>query len=235
MSSTMAKITNEIDKTKKTPIEEKFAFWYRISEDALMNQQPKQTLDKKEYENQVKKIAEFQTIEDFWAIFQHLRKPDSCKPGIEFQMFKDPIKPMWEDEYNKDGGRISIKLRKGYTTIIWEEMIFALIGGVLPPEIKNEINGIVASSRKEFNVLQIWFKTYANFHQKIEQCIRELLQIPNEVDLEVKQFFKPKKDYSKREFERKTEDKPKKKEVVNEEKKETNISNNEEEKKKEDK
>ena len=229
----MAKITNEIDKTKKTPIENKFAFWYRISEE--MNHQPKPTLDKNEYENQVKKIAEFQTIEDFWAIFQHLRKPDSCKPGIEFQMFKDPIKPMWEDEYNKDGGRISIKLRKGYTTIIWEEMIFALIGGVLPPDIKNEINGIVASSRKEFNVLQIWFKTYANFHQKIEQCIRDLLQIPNEVDLEVKQFFKPKKDYPKREFERKTEDKPKKKEVVNEEKKETNISNNEEEKKKEDK
>jgi translation initiation factor 4E len=234
MSSTMAKITNEIDKTKKTPIEQKFAFWYRISEDALMNQQPKQTLDKKEYENQVKKIAEFQTIEDFWAIFQHLRKPDSCKPGIEFQMFKDPIKPMWEDEYNKDGGRISIKLRKGYTTIIWEEMIFALIGGVLPQDIKSEINGIVASSRKEFNVLQIWFKTFINVHQKIEQCIRDLLQIPNEVDLEIKQFFKPKKDYSKREFERKMDDKPKKKEVVNEDKKENN-NNNEEEKKKENK
>jgi len=234
MSSTMAKITNEIDKTKKTPIEQKFAFWYRISEDALMNQQPKQTLDKKEYENQVKKIAEFQTIEDFWAIFQHLRKPDSCKPGIEFQMFKDPIKPMWEDEYNKEGGRISIKLRKGYTTIIWEEMIFALIGGVLPQDIKSEINGIVASSRKEFNVLQIWFKTFTNVHQKIEQCIRDLLQIPNEVDLEIKQFFKPKKDYSKREFERKMDDKPKKKEVVNEDKKENN-NNNEEEKKKENK
>ena len=225
-----AEITTNIDNIKKTPLKLRFSFWYRISEE----QSQQTVIDKKAYENQIKKIADFETIEDFWAIFQHLRKPDSCKPGIEFQMFKDPIKPMWEDEYNKDGGRISIKLRKGYTTIIWEEMIFALIGGVLPPEIKNEINGIVASSRKEFNVLQIWFKTYANFHQKIEQCIRELLQIPNEVDLEVKQFFKPKKDYSKREFERKTEDKPKKKEVVNEEKKQTNI-NNEEEKKKENK
>jgi translation initiation factor 4E len=191
-------ITNELDNTSKTPIEQKFSFWYRISDDALINQQPGKTLDKKEYENQVKKIAEFDTIEDFWSIFQHLRKPDSCRPGIEFQMFKNPIMPMWEDEYNKNGGKFSIKLRKDYTTIIWEEMIFALIGGVLPKEVKDELNGIVVSSRKEFNVLQIWFRNYnSNITGDIEQCIRDLLQIPNEVDLEIKQFFRPKKDFKR--------------------------------------
>ena len=125
-------------------------------------------------------------------------KPDSCKPRIEFQMFKNPIMPMWEDEHNKNGGKISIKLRKDYTTIIWEEMIFALISGVLPKEIKEQINGIVVSSRKEFNVLQIWFRNYnSNITADIEQCIRDLLQIPNEVDLEIKQFFRPKKDFKR--------------------------------------
>ena len=197
-SNNIAQITSEPDPSIKTPIKEKFSFWYRISDDALINQQPGKTLDKKEYENQVKKIAEFDTIEDFWSIFQHLRKPDSCKPGIEFQMFKNPIMPMWEDENNKNGGKISIKLRKDYTTIIWEEMIFALIGGVLPKEIKDELNGIVVSSRKEFNVLQIWFRNYnSNITADIEQCIRDLLQIPNEVDLEIKQFFRPKKDFKR--------------------------------------
>ena len=113
-------------------------------------------------------------------------------------MFKNPIMPMWEDEYNKNGGKFSIKLRKDYTTIIWEEMIFALIGGVLPKEVKDELNGIVVSSRKEFNVLQIWFRNYnSNITGDIEQCIRDLLQIPNEVDLEIKQFFRPKKDFKR--------------------------------------
>ena len=197
-NNNIAQITNEIDNSPKTPIEQKFSFWYRISDDALINQQPGKTLDKKEYENQVKKIAEFDTIEDFWCIFQHLRKPDSCKPGIEFQMFKNPIMPMWEDENNKNGGKISIKLRKDYTTIIWEEMIFALISGVLPKEIKDELNGIVVSSRKEFNVLQIWFKNYSlNIIAEIEQCIKDLLQIPNEVQLDIKQFFRPKKDFKR--------------------------------------
>ena len=188
-TSQPATITNQPDPTPKTSLEEKFTFWYRISEEANLLQ-PKQLLNKTEYETQVKKIAEFETIEDFWAIFQHLRKPDSCKPGIEFQMFKSHIKPMWEDEYNKQGGKISIKLRKGFTTIIWEEMIFALIGGILPKTVKDEINGIVVSSRKDCNVLQVWFKTFSHqISSEVQQCLRDLFQIPDEVDLEVRQFY----------------------------------------------
>lgn len=67
---------------------------------------------------------------------------------------------MWEDDYNKAGGKISVKLKKDYTTIIWEEMILAMIGGVLPQTVKDEINGVVVSIRKEYNILQIWFKTF---------------------------------------------------------------------------
>ena len=187
-------ISHEPNKTK---LENKFSFWYRI-DDNIQYQLQKQALDKKEYETQVKKIAEFDTIEDFWGIFQHLRKPDSCRAGIEYFMFKEPIKPMWEDEYNKNGGRISIKLRKDYTTIIWEEMIFILIGGILPKDIKEEINGIVVTSRKDFNTLQIWFKNYNDLTGDLEQCIRDILVIPPEVNLEIKQFNKSnnKKEYN---------------------------------------
>ena len=180
---------------QKTKLENKFSFWYRISDDIIQYQSPKQALDEKIYETQVKKIHEFDTVEDFWGIFQHLRKPDSCKPGIEFMMFKEPIKPMWEDEFNKNGGRISLKLRKKYTTIIWEEMIFALISGIIPNDMKNEINGIVVSSRKEFNTLQIWFKTYdEKINSELGQCIRDLLVIPPEVNLEIRPFNKSKKE-----------------------------------------
>ena len=183
---------------KKTKLPNKFSFWYRISED-LYQTQPKQHIDKKEYENQVKKIAEFDTIEDFWAIFQHLRKPDSCKPGIEFQMFKDPVKPLWEDENNKNGGRITIKLRRNFTTIIWEEMIFALIGDVLPKEVKDEINGVVVTSRKDYNTLQIWIKNFeTKNNNNIENCLRDLLQIPPEVILEFRQFFKNNKSWNEK-------------------------------------
>ena len=190
---------NNNPEQNKTKLENKFSFWYRI-DDIIQYQLQKQALDKKEYEVQVKKIAEFDTVEEFWSIFQHLRKPDSCRAGIEYFMFKEPIKPMWEDENNKNGGRISIKLRKDFTTIIWEEMIFVLIGGILPKEMKEEINGIVVTSRKEYNTLQIWFKTYDDLIiVDLEKCIRDILVIPSEVNLEIKQFNKANnntKDYN---------------------------------------
>ncbi len=76
---------------------------------------------------------------------------------------------MWEDEGNKNGGKISVKLKKDYTTIIWEEIILALIGGVLPQAVKDEINGVVVSIRKEYNILQVWFKTWnQNFISELE-------------------------------------------------------------------
>ena len=173
----------------KKKLSSKYAFYYRISED--FPSQQKGPINTKDYENQIIKIGEFDTVEDFWAIFQHLRKPDSCKPGIEFQLFRYPIKAIWEDDSNKNGGRISIKLRKDFTTIIWEEMIFAFIGDVLQEKIKNEINGIVVTSRREFNTLQIWFKNW-NLEKNniIDNYIRDLLQIPPEVNLDFKKFNK---------------------------------------------
>ena len=175
---------------EKTKLSQKYAFWFRISEEILKNKIPKQNLDSSEYESQVKKIADFDTIEDFWAIFQHLKKPDNCNPGIEFQMFKENIKPMWEDELNKKGGKMTLKLNKGYTTVIWEEIILGIIGNILPKHIMDGINGVVFCAKKEFNTLQIWFKDYdRNYYMELEQCFRDLIQIPNEVPIDVKKFF----------------------------------------------
>ncbi len=175
-------ITTNIDKTEKTKLKLKYSFYYRISESSQKNI----IKETKDYENQVKKIADFETIEDFWAIFQHLRKPDSCHSGIEFLLFKENIKPIWEDENNKKGGKVSIKLNKDYTTIIWEEMIFALIGDVLP----DKINGIVVSCKTNFNKLQIWFNVWdKESNSDIGDMIRDLLQMPKEVTLEFKKFF----------------------------------------------
>ena len=37
-----------------------------------------------------------------------------------------------------------------------------MIGGVLPQHIKDEVNGIVVSIRKEYNVIQVWVKDFSN-------------------------------------------------------------------------
>jgi hypothetical protein len=45
---------------QKTKLDRKYCFWYRISEDALLGNT--KLLNQNEYENQVKKIAEFECV-----------------------------------------------------------------------------------------------------------------------------------------------------------------------------
>ena len=59
-------MTSEDSKTK---LDKKFAFWYRISEDALIGTKP---LNQNEYETQVKKIAEFDTVKFYILTFYFL-------------------------------------------------------------------------------------------------------------------------------------------------------------------
>ena len=178
------------------PLFTNFTFWFRINETSTLNPY-KNSINFIDYENQVKKLSTFSTIEDFWKIFQHLKKPEELNIGIEIDLFKNEIKPVWEEEVNKNGGKIALKLNKNFTSIIWEELIFAFIGGNFPDNIKNEINGILISSKKEFNVLQIWFREY-NFKiiKEIQYFIKNLLQIPKEIKLNAVKFFKSNNNYN---------------------------------------
>ena len=160
-------------------LQNKFVFWYHIIN----------TSYDQDYKAQIKKLAQFETLEDFWAIFQYLKKPDDCKQPIEFQLFKEGIAPMWEDENNKNGGRIALKLRKEFSNLVWEELVFAFIGGYFAKEIKDEINGLVINCKKDFNTLQIWTKSFSDeVTSGIEKNIREILSIPKEVVLDIKPF-----------------------------------------------
>lgn len=57
----------------------------------------------------------------------------------------DGVKPMWEDEANKNGGRWVIRVNKGFSNKLWEDLILAMIGEQF--ECENEIHGIVISLR----------------------------------------------------------------------------------------
>ena len=64
---------------------------------------------------------------------------------------------MKEDESNKNGGKLILKCNKGYTSIIWEEIILNLLGDNLPKDIYDKINGIIFSSKEYLNVIEISF------------------------------------------------------------------------------
>ena len=118
-----------------TKLSHKYSFWFFISKEVIKNNI--------QYESKNKKIAEFDTIEDFWKIYQHIKKPDNCQEGIQLKMFKDNIEPKWDDASNKNGGKMTLLCNKEYTSIIWEEIILNIIGNIFPKNILDNINGVV--------------------------------------------------------------------------------------------
>ena len=75
---------------QKTPLSKSFAFYYRILDHY---EEYSNSLSTQQYQEHVKKIISFNNVnyffsqvEDFWAIFQHLKKPDCCRPGVGFYL-----------------------------------------------------------------------------------------------------------------------------------------------------
>ena len=73
-----------------TKLSSEFTFWFTFF---------KKTKDKQleEFEDNLKPIGSFGTAEEFWGIYQHMKRPNSLPRGCEFFLFKKDIKPLWED------------------------------------------------------------------------------------------------------------------------------------------
>eukprot|EP01031_Cornospumella_fuschlensis_P050438 gene50438-61709_t len=57
------------DLANSTPIQNKYAFWYRTD----LGEKGK--VQKQNYLENIKKIASFQSVERFWLIYDHLKRP----------------------------------------------------------------------------------------------------------------------------------------------------------------
>ena len=131
-----------------------------------------------EFFEKIIKIADVKDISEFWAVFQHLKKPSECPVGTDYHVFKQGIVPMWEDSNNKNGGKLSVLLTWKYANVIWEEVVFNFAKGYLP--FYDYINGIVISNRPKFLVLSFWVKTNtSSVVEKIRNSLSELIQTPS--------------------------------------------------------
>ena len=105
------------------------------------------------------KITSFDNVEDYLLV-SNIFKPIHIENGMFFIMRND-IKPLWEDENNKNGCCISFKIFKKFIYESWNQLTEFLIGEKI---LKNEkdvlnVNGISISPKKQFSIIKIWFKT----------------------------------------------------------------------------
>ena len=104
------------------------------------------------------KVAEFNTIEDFWKLYTYINnKPQLITNGMFFLM-RENILPIWEDTSNINGGYWSFKISIHSITHAWNEISMALIGENILKNRENmyTINGISISPKKNFCIIKIW-------------------------------------------------------------------------------
>jgi hypothetical protein len=104
------------------------------------------------------KIMEINSVEDAILINDKI-DIELIKKTIIFVM-KDNIKPMWEDENNKNGGGFSFKVHNKTVEQVWKKIYYRLIGDSLTTntQVSKNICGISLSPKKSFCIIKIWMK-----------------------------------------------------------------------------
>ena len=99
-----------------------------------------------------KKIYTFDNIAQFWILYNNHK--NLCN-GMYFLM-KNKIKPLYEDNPNKNGGYWSIKISEHDINKIWLNLLLDLVGNNLSK--KNIVNGLSLVYKKKFYIIKIWIK-----------------------------------------------------------------------------
>lgn len=138
------------------------------------------------YLDNVKQVGTVSSVEEFWSYYSHMAPISDLPLPSDYHLFKDGIKPMWEDEVNKDGGKWIVRLRKGVVVRFWENLVFALIGEQF--DVDDEICGAVVSSRFHEDILSVWNRTSSKSEvtMKIKDTLKLVLQLPSTVVMEYK-------------------------------------------------
>jgi translation initiation factor 4E len=103
-------------------------------------------------------------VEHFWRIYNHLQRPNEFKTTTDYHLFKNGIKPTWEDSQNERGGKWMVRLKKGLTSRYWEELVLAIIGEQF--DVGHEICGAVVSIRHNEDIISVWNKNADNTEAK---------------------------------------------------------------------
>ncbi|XP_066565894.1 eukaryotic translation initiation factor 4E type 2 isoform X2 [Amia ocellicauda] len=174
-SQTSTKRKTVVPGAGEHPLQYNYTFWYS-------RRTPGRPTSSQSYEQNIKQIGSFASVEQFWRFYSHMVRPGDLTGHSDFHLFKEGIKPMWEDDANKSGGKWIIRLRKGLASRCWENLILAMLGEQFM--VGEEICGAVVSE----DIISIWNKTASDqaTTARIRDTLRRVLNLPPNTIMEYK-------------------------------------------------
>ncbi|KAK4622057.1 Eukaryotic translation initiation factor 4E type 2 [Fulvia fulva] len=154
------------------PLKDNWIIYYR-----------KPTSKNSDYEKSITPMCRIGTVEDFWKVYVHLTRPSGLPTVSDYHFFKEGIRPVWEDEENKKGGKWTMRLKKGVADRYWEDLLMAMVGDQFA-EAGEEVCGAVVSVRIQEDVFSIWTKNDGGRNIKIRETIKRVLSLPPDTNLQ---------------------------------------------------
>lgn len=136
-----------------------------------------------DYEKSIRPLCRIATAQDFWKVYAHLRRPSALPPVSDYHFFREGIRPVWEDEENRRGGKWTMRVKKGVADRYWESLLLALIGDQFV-EASEEVCGAVVSMRSGEDVFSLWTKNDGGRNIKIRETLKRELSLPADTNLQ---------------------------------------------------
>ncbi|WKY14893.1 hypothetical protein Q1695_000418 [Nippostrongylus brasiliensis] len=156
---------------------------------------PSGKFDPVEYAQYVQQIAAVRSVEQFWSVYRHIKRPCDIGEKVDVHFFKKGIKPVWEDEANIKGGKWILRLKKGLSSRIWENLLLAMAGEQFV--VGDEICGAVCSVRNQEDIVSLWNRTAdVAITTRIRDTLRRVLNLPVNAVMEYKRHDECLKDQS---------------------------------------
>ncbi|XP_041597493.1 eukaryotic translation initiation factor 4E type 2-like [Vulpes lagopus] len=171
------------------PLQYNYTFWYsRIT--------PGHPTSSQSYKQNIKLIGAFASVEQFWRFYSHMVHPGDLSCHSNLHLFKEGIKPLWEDDANKNGGKWIIQLWKGLASYCWENLILAILGEQFM--VGEEICGALVSVWFQESIISIWNRSATDqaTTARIQDMLRRVLNLPPNTMMEYKTHTNSIKDNS---------------------------------------
>ncbi|KAL1407508.1 hypothetical protein Q8F55_006941 [Vanrija albida] len=122
--------------------------------DSATAPKPGEFLD--EWEATLLNVGTFDSVEGFARLMNNIRLPGKLPKGANYHLFKDGIRPLWEDPANLNGGKWVLLFRNNPVAFdaAWANLVMGLVGEITDTD--DQVCGIVASARPKLDRIQVW-------------------------------------------------------------------------------
>ncbi|KAI8585701.1 translation initiation factor eIF 4e-like domain-containing protein [Geranomyces variabilis] len=134
----------------KHPLQNRWTLWF---------DNPQKRTGQHNWEKSLKNLITFDTVEDFWGVYNNVVVASQLAHGANYHLFKEGVRPMWEDPENENGGKWIFpvpKAKRGDLDQSWLFTMLACIGESF--NNSEEICGAVVSIRKQQDRIALWTK-----------------------------------------------------------------------------